>query len=252
MTNTTVRSRRLVGILLPLLLLLAVAGPAPAFNGFLQLQGIPGESLDSRHAGWIDVESFTQAIANNDTRPSFSELWLQKAQDKSSPELALRAANGKSIPRAVLELTEASDTRLRFYQITLSNCLVRTVQISGAAGLTRPSEAIGLDYQWISWSYTEFDATGRPRRDISSYWDLVRARGGVGVDAPFELTGTKQGSNIVVTWPGRAGTTYRILGSSVLTGPYTLVQSLIQPTNGPVRLTFPISSGNLFYRAETP
>lgn len=245
------KTPRLVRILLPLLLL-AAAVHAPAFDGFLLLEGIPGESTDARHENWIDVEAFTQAVSKSGIKPSFSELWLQKSQDKTSPELALRAANGKPIPRAMLELTQPGDTRLRFYQITLSNCLVRTVQISGATGQTRPSEAIGLDYQWISWTYTEFDATGRPRRDISSYWDLVRARGGVGADAPFELTGTKQGSNIVVTWPGRAGTTYRIMGSPALTGPYTLVQSLTQPTNGPVRLTFPIATGNLFYWAETP
>ena len=79
----------------------------------------------------------------------------------------------------------------------------------------------------------------------------MRNGGGTGT-VPFLLTGINQGNNIVVTWPGTTGTTYRVMGSPLLTGPYSLVQSFTQPSNGPVRLTFPISSGNLFYRAETP
>jgi type VI secretion system secreted protein Hcp len=235
-----------------LFLLVCAATAAHASDAFLLLQGIPGESADSRHKDWIDILAFSKTVSNSGTRPGFSEFVIQKNQDKSSPLLALRAANGARIPRAVLELVQPSQERLRFYQIVLSNSTVRSWQISGSAGQDKPAEAVGLDYEWISWTYTEFDAAGRPRGDILAYWDVVRNRGGLGADVPFELTGAKQGTNIVVTWPGRAGTTYRITGSPVLTGPYTLVQSLTQPTNGPVRVTFPISTGNLFYRAETP
>ncbi len=219
---------------------------------FLFLEGVPGASTDDKHKDWIDIIAFTKAMSRSETNSTFSELWLQKDQDKSSPLLALRAANGTRIPRAVLELMQPGETSARFYRVTLSNSTVRTWQINASAGQVRPSEALGLDYEWISWTYTEFDATGRPRGDISAYWDRVRNRGGIGADAPFELTGTKQGTNIVVTWPGRAGTIYRITASPILTGPYATVQSFTQPSNGPVRLTFPISSGNLFYRAETP
>ena len=234
-----------------LFLLLCVVSAAPASDMFLLLEGIPGESADSRHKDWIDIIAFTKAMSRSQTNLTFSELWLQKDQDKSSPLLALRAANGARIPRAVLELIHPGETRLRFYQVVLSNSTVRTWQIGGSAGQDKPSEAVGLNYEWISWTYTEFDATGRRRGDISAYWDLVRNGGGTGT-VPFLLTGTKQGNNIVVTWLGTTGTTYRVMGSPLLTGPYSLVQSFTQPSNGPVRLTFPISSGNLFYRAETP
>src|SRR5687768_15212154 len=106
MTGTTLKKPQTARALLPLLLLLCGTNFAPAFKGFLFLQGIPGESIDSRHADWIDVESFSQAVSKSGITPSFSELWLQKSQDKSSPELALRAANGKPIPRALLRSEE--------------------------------------------------------------------------------------------------------------------------------------------------
>lgn len=234
-----------------LLLLLCAVTVARASDMFLFLEGVPGESADSRHKDWIEILAFSKGMSHSGTKPTFSELWLQKDQDKSSPLLALRAANGARIPRAVLELIQPGETRARFYQVTLSNSTVRTWQISGSAGQIKPSEAVGLDFAWISWTYTEFDATGRPRGDISAYWDLVRNSGGTGT-VPFQLTGTKQGNNIVVTWLGTTGTIYRVMSSPILTGPYSLVQSFTQPSNGPVRLTFPISSGNLFYRAETP
>ena len=234
-----------------LFLLLCAVTTTHAADMFLFLEGIPGESVDDKHKDWIEIIAFTKAMSRSETRPTFSELSLQKDQDKSSPRLALQAANGARIPRAVLELVQRGETRLRFYQVTLSNATVRTWQINGSAGQVRPSEAVGLDYEWISWTYTEVDASGRARGDISAYWDLMRNGGGTGT-VPFLLTGIKQGNNIVVTWLGTTGTTYRVMGSPLLTGPYGLVQSFTQPSNGPVRLTFPISSGNLFYRAETP
>jgi type VI secretion system secreted protein Hcp len=234
-----------------LFLMLCVVSAARAADMFLFLEGVPGESADSRHKDWIDIIAFTRAMNRSETSPTFSEFWLQKDQDKSSPLLALRAANGARIPRAVIELIQPGETRLRFYQVVLSNSTVRTWQIGGSSGQVKPSEALGLDYEWISWTYTEFDAAGRARGDIAAYWDLVRNSGGTGT-VPFQLTGTKQGNSIIVTWLGNTGTTYRVMGSPILTGPYSLVQSFTQLSNGPVRLTFPISSGNLFYRAETP
>jgi type VI secretion system secreted protein Hcp len=233
-----------------LFLLLCAASATQAADIFLFLEGIPGESTDSRHANWINISGFSKATSRSGTRPNFSELFLQKDQDKSSPLLALRSANAAPIRRAVLELIQPGETRLRFYQITLSNCLVNAWQINGSAGQVQPSEALGLNFGWISWTYTEIDLTGRPR-DISAYWDLARNSGGLGT-VPFQLTGTKEGANIVVTWLGRAGTTYNVMASPVLTGSYSLVRSVTQTSNGTVRLTFPISSGNLFYRAETP
>lgn len=224
---------------------------AQGFDAFLLLEGIPGESTDSKHKDWIDVLSFSHGLAKADrSEPLFSDFTVGKWQDKSSPELALRAANRKPISRALLELTQSSGSRLRFYQVSLSNCVVRAWDVGGNAGTVLPTESIALEYSWISWTYTEFDATGRPRGDVSAYWDIVRNRGGMGETTPFHLTGTKQGSNLVVTWPGRAGTTYNVTASPVLKGPYSFVQSVTQTSNGIVRLTFPIASGNLFYRAE--
>ena len=234
-----------------LFLLFCAVTTTHAADMFLFLEGIPGECVDDKHKDWIEIIAFTKAMSRSDPRPTFSELSLQKNQDKSSPRLALQAANGARIPRAVLELVQRGETRLRFYQVTLSNATVRTWQINGSAGQVQPSEAVGMDYEWISWTYTEVDASGRARGDISAYWDLMRNGGGTGT-VPFLLTGIKQGNNIVVTWLGTTGTTYRVMGSPLLPGPYSLVQSFTQPSNGPVRLTFPISSGNLFYRAETP
>ena len=97
-----------------LFLLLCAVSAAPAADMFLFLEGIPGESADDRHKEWIDIIAFTKAMNRSETRPTFSEFWLQKDQDKSSPLLALRAANGARIPRAVLELIQPGETRLRF------------------------------------------------------------------------------------------------------------------------------------------
>ena len=221
---------------------------ARAYDAFLLLQGIPGESVDSRHSDWIDITSFQQGVAKSaGAPPRFPEMTFGKNLDKSSPLLSLRTANGQPIPRATLELTQAGDSRTRFYQVILSNCVVRATATGGSTqGQDRPAEQVALAYDWISWTYTEFDSSGNRRGDIQTFWDVLRNSG----QGSFRLNGVKQGTNIVVSWEGVLGTTYRLSGSPLITGPYTLVQSVTPTSNGTVRLTFPLRTGNLFYRAD--
>ena len=234
--------------LIATLLLLCGLTSASAFRAFLWLDGIPGESTESNHKDWIDVIGFSEGVAKSPgSLPRFFELSFTKEQDKSSPLLFLRTANGVKIRRATLELSEDFEVRQRFYQVILSNSVVRAASMDGNAGSGgKPRESVGLSYEWISWTYTEFDGAGRKIGDTTAFWDLLR-NGGTG---SFRLTGTKQGTSIVVSWDATLGKTYRLSGSSNITGPYTFVQSVTPTSNGVVRLNFPIGTGNLFYRAE--
>jgi len=219
-----------------------------AFDGFVLLQGIPGESTDTRHRDWIDITSFSQSVVKSSGAPQFSEFSFAKNQDKSSPQLFLRAANGMPVPRATLELTQTSVDQKRFYQVVLSNCVVRAARVSGASnGSDKPMEQVGLSYNWISWTYSQIRPDGTSAGDTATFWDVVRGTG----HEPFRLTGVKEGTNIVVSWLGKSGATYRLSGSPNITGQYSLVQSFTATSNGMIRLTFPIRAGNLFYVADT-
>jgi type VI protein secretion system component Hcp len=172
----------------------------------------------------------------------FGDL-ISEALDKSSPQLSLRAANGKPIPRTVIEFIQNSERRVRFYQLVLSDSYVSSVHIDGdPARHIKPVETVGLTFQRISWTYTEIDG-----RELSGSWDLARNT----VGTSFRVTGTRQGSNILVSWPADAGKTYDILGSAIVTGPYSSLRTSTAAVTGTMSESFPLTGGSFFFTVRT-
>lgn len=237
-------------IALPLLFL---AQPARAFESFLWLEGIPGESTDSAHKDWIVATSFHHSVARSGAMPpAFSNVTVTKPLDKSSPLLSLRAANGRAISGGIMEFVQETEPGARFYQIVVSNVFVAAFNQHGHTSAF-VTEAVGLRFDWISWTYTELDHRGQARTNIGAYWDLIKGTGGLIGQPIFRITGVKQGPNILVTWPGQSNITYRVLGSPVATGPYNFVRTVTPTTSGVVSASFPIATtGNFFYIVERP
>lgn len=162
-----------------LLLLCAVCLAVPAqaaFDCFLKLDGIPGESRDAEHKDEIEIESFSMGISRppgSTGAAQLSDLNLSKLLDKASPLLMLRCADGKHIPTAVLTCrTVGGDKPVNFYVIRLTDVVVTSVSVSGAAGGDRPIESFSLNYAQIEWEYTPISATGAPGTPVRTQWDL--------------------------------------------------------------------------------
>ena len=72
------------------------------FNSFLKFSTIAGESIDAKHANWIDITRFsfgsgqsTPTIPGGPTTPIAKEFTITKKLDKSSPQLFLACATGE-------------------------------------------------------------------------------------------------------------------------------------------------------------
>jgi type VI secretion system secreted protein Hcp len=75
-----------------------------AFDTFVKIDEIPGESTDDKHKDWMEVSSFawaatqkTSATASSSggastERATFDDLTFSKTYDKASPKLALACA----------------------------------------------------------------------------------------------------------------------------------------------------------------
>lgn len=163
-----------------------VALVAQQANGaiFLKLDTIPGESVDSKHAGWIDVSSLQFGIGNAVTigsggisagKASGSEITFTKQLDKSSPPLFLSCAQGTVQPTVKFELTttNASGSPVVYYRITLTNAVVSGFNTS--SGGDRPSESVSMSYEKIFIEYYMMDAKGTvPTTPTSSAtWSFV-------------------------------------------------------------------------------
>jgi type VI secretion system secreted protein Hcp len=154
-------------------------------GAFLYLEGLPGESSDNLHAGWIDVLSFNYSIQGPPTqsqslggasaeRSELGDLVVIKPLDRSSPQIYLLACNGQIIPEARLEILSDG---IMVMQYLLYDVTIRSVQVLGreASNGQKPLEGIALSYGKIQWSYTPQKPDGTPDASIETRWDLVRA-----------------------------------------------------------------------------
>jgi type VI secretion system secreted protein Hcp len=207
-----------------------------AAPGFLFIDTVPGEAIERNHVGWIEIHGFehrfgwhsgeSAAIAPSLAR-SFDELQIVKAVDKASPRLFEGLLRGTVYPSAVLEFVLSERQSSRFYRIKLNNVSVAGLDLSGeSAG--PDMEKARLRFETIEWAYTEFDGGGRPLTDHTFYWDLLRNEGSsteVHHGFRVEATRTEEGA-LLLRWPARAGTEYRILASESVTGPYRSFQAI--------------------------
>jgi type VI secretion system secreted protein Hcp len=139
-------------------------GTAQAIGGavdyFLKIEGIEGESQDSKHKNEIQIESFswgaTQAVAvstgggHGAGKVSVSDLVVTKRIDKASAGLFKACATGAHIPKATLVCRKAGKDQQEFYKVTFTDILVSSIQQEGqTVGGTRHEEVlenVGLNF----------------------------------------------------------------------------------------------------------
>jgi len=164
--------------------------PAPqptAFDCFLKIDGVAGESTDDKHKDWIDVISYFHGITNAAAgvggaaaaRPALEDFSITKRLDKSSPKLALYCCKGQGqrIKEVTLELYKdyPNAGSNRFMKYVLSDVIVTSFRPGGDTtnGQTLPLEEVSFNCGKIEWTYTERDAAGNAKGDIKTSWDIA-------------------------------------------------------------------------------
>jgi type VI secretion system secreted protein Hcp len=111
---------------------------------FLKIDGVDGESTDSKHKGEIEIESFSWGVTNNASaahsgggggagKVSVQDFHFVMHYNKASPKIFLGAASGKHFPKAVLTVRKAGKEQTDFLTWTLSDCLVSSYQTGGTS-----------------------------------------------------------------------------------------------------------------------
>src|SRR5262245_30655852 len=104
-----------------------------AFDAFLKIEGIEGESTDKTHPGEIEISSFSWGEANTGGGSTGGTAVLQDfsfsmVTSKASPNLMLACATGKHLQQSALTLRQGD---FEFMKIRLSDCLVSSYQLAG-------------------------------------------------------------------------------------------------------------------------
>jgi type VI secretion system secreted protein Hcp len=168
----------------------------PAFDIFLALDGINGESTTKGHEQQIEVLSYDQSIdstvpvgaggGGGAGKSTFSGVRFRKALDTASIPLALACASGLHIKAARFAFRRPNPP-LDFYVVALDDVIVTHVGQCASTGTQSPLafeslakspatsellEQVTLHFSRIRWEYRPIGPKGSPLTPIEGGWDL--------------------------------------------------------------------------------
>ena len=159
-----------------------------AFDSFLKIDGIPGESTDDKHKDWIEILSYSHGLTQPSSatassvgggtteRVNHDDLSVTKLLDKSSPKLYELCCTGKHIPKVSLELCRAGGDKLKYMEVVMEQVIISAAIPAGAAQGDNafPSESVSFNYGKIKWTYTQQKRTdGSGGGNVTGGWDLT-------------------------------------------------------------------------------
>jgi type VI secretion system secreted protein Hcp len=155
-----------------------------AIDYFLKLDGISGESKDSKHKGEIDVLSFSFAETQSGSSGSaggggagkvqMSDFSFTARTTKASPQLFLHCAQGKHIKQAILTVRKAGGSQQEYLIIKLNDVLVSAYALGSGEGENGPHDAFSLNFVKLSYDYKPQKADGSLDAPVHAGWDLSK------------------------------------------------------------------------------
>lgn len=213
---------------------------------YLEIEGIPGESSDLSHEGWIEVDGFTSVIqAEGVSRPArqpaasvpvTGEIGFRKYSDKASPKLAEAVCKGTFFPKVRFEFVTPGPEHARYYRVELEQVWMTSYSLSGGDE-SRPSEQLSLGFERGRWVYTEFTGSGKPLANQQLVWDFLRNEGGATRERLGFTAGAvvSPGGVLGIRWTPEPGRRYQLLRSADPAGPYLPVREIEASTSGEER-----------------
>lgn len=150
---------------------------------FLKIEGVPGESTDSKHKGEIDVESWSWGATNagdsavrggmGSGKVAMQDFHFVMKVNKASPKLMEKCATGEHIGKAVMVCRKAGGEQQEFLTVTMTDLLVSSYQTGGAgASDIVPTDQISINFSKIEFEYKEQTAKGTLAGSVKAGYDL--------------------------------------------------------------------------------
>jgi type VI secretion system secreted protein Hcp len=154
-----------------------------AVDYFLKLDGIEGESFDSKHKGEIDLESWSWGETQSGThgggggggagKVSMQDFHFVMRVNKASPKLLLACATGQHIKEATLLCRKAGKEQQEFLKIKFSDCLISSYQTGGSGGADIiPMDQISLNFSKLEYEYKEQKPDGTLGGPVKAGYNL--------------------------------------------------------------------------------
>lgn len=155
--------------------------PPMAADMYLKLDGIDGESLDAKHKGEIEIESFSWGA----TRPQVSapggggavgrvamqDFSFTTPVSKASPKLFLACVSNQNIKTALLTVRRAGAQQWDFLKVTMTSVRVSSWKQEAGAGPDVPQDQVALNFSKVEIAYTGQSPSGGPGETVTAKWD---------------------------------------------------------------------------------
>ncbi len=159
-----------------------------AFDTYLKIDGIPGESTDDKHKDWVEVLSFSHGIHQpahvtkssaggaGAERCEHMDFTIMKHLDKASSKLYEYCSSGKHLKSVAVEMCRAGGDKVRYMEIKMEEVLISNVSPAGSSDGEGgfPTESVSFNYGKIKWTYTQQKrADGSGGGNVTGGWDLT-------------------------------------------------------------------------------
>jgi type VI secretion system secreted protein Hcp len=155
-----------------------------AYDAFLKLAGVTGESQKANHVGEIDIMSFSWGATNSSSvgtgtgvstgKATVSDFSIMKTSDSSSPVLFQKCCDGSVIPTGVVTLQRQVQAAATPYLVyNFQNVYVTSIQWSGSGGAgDSPMESVSFCFEVGAVDYSPQKDDGTLGNAIHGGWDV--------------------------------------------------------------------------------
>jgi type VI secretion system secreted protein Hcp len=159
-----------------------------AFDAFLELDGVKGESTRDGYKEQIPVISFSWGGQNSVSigvkggassgKGTVTSLNLMKKSDGASPLLFQKCMMGEHIKKATLTLLKAGGKApVDFIKYEMEMVYIESVQYSGSEGGDDvPMESTSLAFGKITYTYTPQKPDGTKGSPVVGTWDVTQVK----------------------------------------------------------------------------
>src|SRR5262245_15081648 len=241
------------------LMTVLATGPGRADEGFLKIDGVPGELTEGRLAGWTPIQSVGALVrvpidpTNGVAGPASFSCEVRKAADVTSPALIQKCGEGKPFRRVSLAYVLKRPAATQ-YRVTLDDVLVSSVGHDGSRSSDEPVELekVYLTFRKMELDCFDLDNSGGTTGGLTAVFDQATAKGALKSRPPFRAIITRQDgrSGALVTWPAESGHRYQVLGSTALGRPWAKLMEHTATEDGPATQFVATDTPVLFMRVE--
>ncbi len=157
-----------------------------AYDAFIKIDGITGDSTDKAHPGEIVLLSYSFGVTNSARittgsggasagRNSFQDIHFTAGLSKASPLLFAKCVTGTHIPHATITVRKAGERPIDFFIVKLSTVIITSYSDAFTGG-ELPVDSVSIAFGKFEIEYKSQNADGGIGAVVTAGWDLSRNR----------------------------------------------------------------------------